>query len=326
MSSALCDPPPRSEVPEARSLPARPAAPRLRRAAAIGVALLLGTVTSAACTIPPDPGPSRCPLPAYPTAACTGVPAGTPLTTHDGTLVLATPGQVVDRLRITGSVDIRAHDVVIRNSEIHGSVLNDGAGTRYRFTIEDSTIGPPDGCGRWGNGAIGVSDYKASRVRIAGLPDGFRIAGSNVLIEDSFVTLCSADPADHSDGIQAYGAANGTNIVIRHNTVDQRAVTNGAATAPIFIPNDGERQGNRNITVSVVDNLVAGGGYSLRIYGDLPFSAPAVTGNKVVDGSYDYGPVDVTCSRIGTWAGNATVTYDWGRGRIIDQVRSLDDC
>jgi hypothetical protein len=313
---------------ETRAFAVRPAARRLgRRRQATRLVLLCGIVTLAACTIPPGPGDgTKCPLPSYPTAACTGVPAGTTLTTHDGDLIITTAGQVVNGLRVTGNVSVRAHDVVIRNSEIHGSVLNDSTGTRFRFTIEDSTVAPPSGCSRWGNGAIGVSNYTASRVRISGFPDGFRIAGSNVLIEDSFVTLCSADPDDHSDGIQAYGAAGGTNIVIRHNTIDQRAVTNGAATAPIFVPNDGERQGNQNITVSVVDNLLAGGGYSLRVYGHLPFSAPAVTGNKVVDGTWAYGPIDVTCSSIGTWAGNATVTYDWGRGQIIDQVRSLQDC
>jgi hypothetical protein len=287
--------------------------------------LLSGLVVAlAACA--PEPGSTTCPLPAYPTAACTGVPAGTTLTTHNGGLVVTTPGQVIDRLRITGTVEIRAHDVVIKNSEIHGNVFNDSTGTRYRFTIEDSTVAPPSGCSRWGNGAIGVSDYTARRVRISGFPDGFRIAGSNVLIEHSFVTLCSGNPDDHSDGIQAYGAAGADNIVIRHNTVDQRAVTNGAATAPIFVPNDGDRQGNQNITVSIVDNLLAGGGYSLRLYGNLPFSAPAVTGNKVVNGTYAYGPVDVTCSRIGTWERNATVTYDWTRGQITGQVRALDDC
>jgi hypothetical protein len=233
---------------------------------------------------------------------------------------------VIDGMRITGGVDIRANDVVIKNSEIHGNVVNDSTGTRYHFTIQDSTVAPPSGCSGWGNGAIGVSNYIARRVRIGGFPDGFRIAGSNVLIEDSFVTLCSANPDDHSDGIQAYGAAGGTNIVIRHNTIDQRPVTNGAATAPIFVPNDGDRQGNQNVTVSIVDNLLAGGGYSLRVFGDLPFSAPAVTGNKVVDGTWAYGPVDVTCSSIGTWGGNAVVTYDWTGGRITGQVRALDDC
>jgi hypothetical protein len=314
---------------EERPFPVRPAAPRpgIRTATGVVVRLLLlsGLVLLAACTTP-GPGGTACPLPAYPTAACTGVPAGTSLTTHNGGLVVTTPGQVIDGLRITGTVDIRAHDVVIRNSEIRGHVFNDSTGTRYRFTIEDSAVAPAVGCSSWGNGAIGVSDYTARRVRVSGFPDGFRVAGSNILIENSLVTLCSANPEDHSDGIQAYGAAGGTNIVIRHNTIDQRAVTNGAATAPIFVPNDGDRQGNQNVTVSITDNLLAGGGYSLRLYGNLPFSAPAVTGNKIVDRSWAYGPVDVTCSNIGTWAGNATVTYDWARGRIVDEVRALDDC
>jgi hypothetical protein len=295
-------------------------------AAAVALAAIAG---GSACVKPPPPvggGGSTCPLPAYPTAACTGVPAGTTLTAHDGDLVVTRAGQVVDGLRITGDVDVRAHDVVIRNSEVRGRVINDFGGTRYRFTIEDATVGPASGCSSWGNGAVGISDYTARRVRIAGFPDGFRVAGSNIRIEDSFVTLCSANPDDHSDGIQAYGAAGGSNIVIHHNTIDQRAVTNGAATSPIFVPNDGERQGNQNVTVTVTDNLLAGGGYSLRIFGNLPFSAPAVTGNKVVDRTWAYGPLDVSCERIGTWSGNATVTYDWASGQVTGQVRALDDC
>jgi hypothetical protein len=310
------------------TLRTRPGA-RARRALTTTVLLgALAASTLVGCGTPPPPqgGGTNCPLPAYPTAACTGVPSGTQLTTHSGDLVVRTAGQVVDGVRVTGAVDVRAHDVVIRNSEIRGRITNDFGGTRYRFTIEDSLVGSTTGCSSWGNGAVGVSDYTARRVRIAGFPDGFRVAGSRVHIEDSFVTLCSANPDDHSDGIQAYGAANGTDIVIRHNTIDQRSVTNGAATSPIFIPNDGERQGNQNLTVTVTDNLIAGGGYSLRIFGNLPFSAPAVTGNKIVDGSWVYGPVDLACERIGTWSGNATVAYDWSQGKITRQVRPLDDC
>jgi hypothetical protein len=103
-------------------------------------------------------------------------------------------------------------------------------------------------------------------------------------------------------------------------------VTNGAATAPLFIPNDGERQGNMNVTVNVTDNVLAGGGYSLRIYGHLPFSAPNVTGNKIVNNSWVYGPVDVACNAIGNWSGNAVVNYNFDTGTITSQVRPLNDC
>jgi hypothetical protein len=301
---------------------------RARGRLALVAAVALGVTATAACgtTPPPAGGDTACPLPAYPTAACTGVPAGTELTTHQGDLVVTTPGQVVDGLRVTGGIDIRADGVVIRNTEVRGPVRNDVGGARYRFTIEDSTVAPASGCSSWGNGAVGVSNYTARRVRVAGFPDGFRVAGSDTVIRDSLVTVCSSNPDDHSDGIQAYGAAGATNIVIDHNTIDQRAVTNGAATAPVFVPNDGERQGNQGLSVSVTDNVLAGGGYSLRVYGHLPFSAPAVTGNKVVDGTWAYGPVDVACDRIGAWSGNATVRYDWSTGRVTGQVRALDDC
>lgn len=275
-------------------------------------------------TTPPT-GSTKCPLPKYPSDSCTGVPAGTALTTINGDYT-AKAGEVITGKRITGSVYISGNGVVIRNSEILGKVDNNAGSSSSRpsFTIEDSTLGPAS-CGSISDGVVGVANYTAKRVRIKNQPDGFRIAGSNVLIEDSYVTVCSKNPDDHSDGIQVYGAANATNIVMRHNTIDQRSVTNGAATAPIFVPTDADRQGNNGVTVTVADNVVAGGGYPLRVYGSLPLTA-YVTGNKVVDKTWDYGPVDVTCDKIKSWSGNAVITYDWNTGSILSQVRALTDC
>lgn len=260
----------------------------------------------------------------YPTANTTGVPAGTSLTVHSGDLVITEADTVVDAKKITGDVDIRAAGVVIKNSEVNGRVINDNIATHHAFVLEDSTVGPATSCSTWGNGAIGIENYTAKRVHVRGFTDGFRVAGGNITIQDSYVKLCGTDPEMHSDGIQAYGAANGQNIVIKHNTIDQRSVISEAQTAPIFIPNDGERQGNQNLSVAVDDNLLAGGGFSLRVYGDLPFTATSVTGNKIVDGSFGYGPVDVSCDKILAWSGNAVVTYDWETGNIISEVRSLD--
>jgi hypothetical protein len=276
-------------------------------------------------TTPPPTGSTKCPLPKYPNESCVGVPAGTTLTTINGDYT-AKAGEVITGKRITGSIYIGGNGVVIRNSEILGKVDNNAGSnsTRPSFTIEDSTLGPAT-CGSISDGVVGVANYTAKRVRIKNQPDGFRIAGSNVLIEDSYVTVCSKNPDDHSDGIQVYGAANGTNIVIRHNTIDQRSVTNGAATAPIFVPTDADRQGNNGVTVTVADNVVAGGGFPLRVYGTLPLTA-YITGNKVVNNTWEYGPVDVSCDKIKTWSGNAVITYDWNTGSILSQVRALTDC
>jgi hypothetical protein len=272
---------------------------------------------------PPPTSTTNCPLPRYPVASCTGVPAGTTLTPYAGSLVITAPGTVIDGKLVNGGLDIRANNVVIKNSQINGPVINDNTATRYSFTIQDSWVrGAASGCGSFGNGAIGVANYTATRVRVTGFPDAFRVAGSNITIQDSYATLCSANPDDHSDGIQAYGAAGGKNIFIRHNTLDQRGVTNGAATAPLFLPSE-DRQGNAGATISVTDNLLAGGGFTLRAYG-LDF--PAVTGNKIVDNTWGYGPLDVTCNTIGSWSGNAVVNFDWNTGQIVSQVRALNDC
>lgn len=270
----------------------------------------------------PNPSTSSCPLPKYPSPSCAGVRTTAALQTVNGDMVVTTPGQVIENKLVTGNIDIRAQNVVIRNTEIRGAVMNDNVSTQYPFTIEDSTVGPPTGCSSYGNGAIGISQYTARRVHIRNLPDGFRVAGGNITIEDSYVNVCSSNPNDHSDGIQAYGAAGGKNIVIRHNTIDQTRVTNGAATAPIFLPSE-DRQGNSGASISVIDNLLAGGGFTLRAYG-LQF--PAITGNKIVNNSWDYGPLDVTCDTIGSWSGNAVVTANTAAGEVLSQVRPLDDC
>ena len=276
-------------------------------------------------TAAPTMAPDRCGDADYPTATCTGVRADTTLVTHAGTLTITTPNTVIENRHIKGNVDIRASGVIIRNSQIDGYVANDnGAGTNS-FTIEDSTIGT-NTCSSWGNGAIGISNYTARRVKIINFSDGFRIAGSNITIVDSYVSLCAPNCDAHSDGIQAYGASGGTNITINHNAIDQTKVPSCAQTAPIFIPNDGANQGNQNITVNITNNVLAGGGYSLRVFGSLPFSAPNITGNKIVKDSYGYGPVDITCSKVGEWANNSLVTYNWATGTVINEVETLATC
>lgn len=284
---------------------------------------------SPSVSVSPSPSPSQPDTPPtltdYPTLTNTGVPAGTALTAYAGDMVITTANTVVDKRKVSGNIDVRAPGVVIRNSEIGGIVVNDNNVNHYAFTIENSTVGPATGCSSWGNGAIGTKNYSAKKVLVRGFGDGFRIAGGNVLIQDSYVALCTTNPDAHSDGIQAYGAANGKNIVIDHNVIDQRNILDGTATAPIFIPNDGVNQGNQNLEVTVTNNVLAGGGFSLRVYGDLPFTAPSVSGNKIVDKTYAYGPVDINCARIARWKDNAVVTYDFANGKVLSEVRSLDN-
>jgi hypothetical protein len=277
--------------------------------------------TSPTPSVTPSTNP---PVGDYPTATTTGVPAGTALAAVSGDVVVNEANTVIDGKKISGDVSIRAAGAVIKNSEIAGRVINDDVPSNPSFTIQDSQVGSSANCSASTGGAIGTKNYTATRVKLVGYVDGFRIAGGNVLIQDSFVKLCGNNPDYHSDGIQAYGAADGKNIVIKHNVIDQSSVIGEAQTAPIFIPNDHAGQGNQNIEVTVDDNVLLSGSYSLRVFGDLPFSAPSVSGNKIVDGLWGYGPVDVTCSKITKWERNAVVTYDVNTGKILSEVRSLD--
>jgi hypothetical protein len=247
------------------------------------------------------------------------VPAGTALQTAKGDLTVKTPGTQIVGKRITGSLNIQANNVVIKNSEIIGAVVNWDNGGSWKFTIEDSTVGAEDGCpGDYTSFAIGEDNYVARRVLVRGFSDGFRIGGrKGVTIEDSYVTLCSSSPSDHSDGIQAYGA--GGRSVIRHNVIDQRPAAK-TATAPIFLPGGSDNRASASFVVT--DNVVAGGGYSIRI----SQHAPKVTGNKVEAGSWTYGPMDVACDVIGEWRENSVVTFDFAAGAITKEVHPSNDC
>src|SRR4051812_38928010 len=61
-----------------------------------------------------------CPLPAYPSASCTGVPAGTTLTVATGNKTYSTAGQVISGLDIHGKVIINANNVTLKNSIVRG--------------------------------------------------------------------------------------------------------------------------------------------------------------------------------------------------------------
>jgi len=249
-------------------------------------------------TVPPTTTTTTTPpVAGYPNASNTGVPAGVALTTVSGN-VTAGAGMVIDGKRITGGLTITGNGVVIRNSEIYGTVSN-GSG-HYSFTVTDSTVGAPTGCN--GNVALQFDQYSATRVKVRGFGDAFRgsSAGgvSNILIQDSYALLCS-NPGDHSDGYQGYQA--GSNVRLIHNTIDQRQAAD--VTAPIF-----NADGSKALYAD--NNLLAGGSFTVRIYDDAGQHS-TFTNNKIVANSALYGPVSSSCSSI-TWSGNTLVTVDSG--------------
>jgi hypothetical protein len=213
---------------------------------------------------------------------------------------------------------ISGNGAVIKNSQIDGRVSNESG--RNSYTIQDSQVGTSS-CNSYGNGAIGISNYTAIRVKLLNFPDGFRVAGGNVNISDSYVKTCGYGTI-HSDGLQMYGAEGGRNIVIHHNVIDNR---NSGENAAIFLPGDGDRQGNAGVIVTdVSDNVLAGGGYTMYVPGPgSNISIQSMVRNHVVNNTWEYQPFGVYCPFVGTFSENDVVQYDFNSGMINSTVRAV---
>lgn len=276
--------------------------------------VVYGVVTPPTTTTTPPPPPPG----GFPNNSNTGVPVGTVLTTVTGDLTVTTP-QTINAKHVTGNLWVCVDNVVITNSQIDGVVGNYTCGDPWKsFTITDSLVGPSSGCIS-ANTAVSGSAYTATRVHTRNVSDGFGVSASGtnppVTVQDSLVELCGA-PADHSDGIQLYLSGN-TVVHFVHNTVDQLpcskaasfpsawpCTSDAAQTAPIFVSDSSQ-------SIDARDNLLIGGSSTIRVGTSAnPVTSATVTGNRVVNNAWQFGPVDSTpCAAI-TWSDNTLVNAD----------------
>jgi hypothetical protein len=212
-----------------------------------------------------EPGSTTtCPLPAYPSASCAGVPAGTKLTVHNGDLEIGQANTVIDGQDIRGCVRISTPGVVIRRSKITCGgpyVVGSFSSDPYSGTglmLEDVEVS----CG-YAMHSTGVGDYNLTvrRANIHSCENGFDVDGQ-VVVEHSYIhDLVPYDPnnpadvaADpHSDGAQITPVGN--NITFRHNTIYA-----GDGTSAIISPTVSAGVVSN---VLITDNLMAGGAATL---------------------------------------------------------------
>ncbi|MFC7549515.1 hypothetical protein ACFQUZ_24520 [Plantactinospora sp. GCM10030261] len=149
----------------------------------------------------------------FPSAATTGVPAGTPLRAS-GSITVATNGQVISGLDVNGCVIVTADNVVIRKSRIR-------CGSTYairtmpgatNLLVEDVEI---DGLGRT-SAAVCCDGYTVRRTEIRNVIDGPRL-GNNTVVEDSWIHHLIRVGSSHNDALQTTGAVN---MVVRRNTLE----------------------------------------------------------------------------------------------------------
>lgn len=203
-------------------------------------------ITAAAPTPTPTPpaaasDPGTCPLPAYPNASCTGIPAATVLTFgHPAHVTVTTSDTVIDGWDIAGGVEIRANNVTIRNSRVRcageGECIHvDGGLTGVVVSHNDIGLDSgfgidPQGMNVFGKGAATSVAITANNIHNVG--DGIRLNGA-ATVQDNYIH--GLDPnSGHGDGMQA---EEGPNVIIRHNTI-------GAGNTSSILVNNGTDENN----------------------------------------------------------------------------------
>jgi hypothetical protein len=220
----------------------------------------------------------------YPDVRSVGVERGVALTPVDGSVTLSTPGQVYENKLVTGSITVTAPDVTIRNVRLVAT--DDYYGIRA-FGWENDTAGllvehvELDLGGKLGIKGIAFDGYTARNVFFHNGSDCAHM-GNDVTIEDSLCVVgpdadadgrpddtAFCDGPEHFDGFQSDG---GKGITLRHNTVRMPC----AQTSAILMSSNTEPI--RDVTIA--DNLLAGGGYTLYCNAGPDVPEQVVTGNR----------------------------------------------
>jgi hypothetical protein len=237
----------------------------------------------------------------FPGPLTTGVPVDwKPATTYTKTVRISKRGAVLEDVRLVNAdLIIDADDVTVRRVEIQGGhILNETHGKCHNgLLLEDVSLvrAPSQATTDADAPGVATGGYIARRVKIDGLPEGFRVGGRSrgctaVRIEDSYVKVTSPEMCRdwHGDGIQGY---DGAALTVRNVALHMVEVGTCGGTAPFFYPHS---QGNESVEIDGL--LVQGGGAPFRL--GTPGS---VLGLRIVQGSWGYRPIDVRCTAVKEW-------------------------
>jgi len=224
--------------------------------------------------------PSAC---GFPDGTNTGVEAGVTLK-PSGSLTVTTPGTVVANLDITGTLTIAANNVTVRDVKVDATGGNCAICTSWThagIVIQHVEI---DGHHRSPSvpGIVG-GGYTATALNIHGTGDAIDLNG-NETVKDSWIHDLQVSAGDHSDGVQSTGT---DADVISHNTIDATLPGGGVANSALIIGADLANMG----TVTVSNNLLAGGNYTVYSGADAGYTSGTITftGNRFVANA-QYGP------------------------------------
>jgi len=277
---------------------------------------------SASPTATPSPTPSpTLTAGGFPNAANTGVPDGVTLTAYTGPCTVTAANTVIDSADVTCDLNIRATNVLITRSRIHGQI-DGGEGTGSSFAIRDSEVvnGKRAACQ-----CIGSDNFTALRVEITGGNRGV-YCRLNCTVQDSWIHGTDLLATQHASAVRVE-----QHSTITHNTLqcDWTAITDSEIGCsadltgyPDFAPiHHNTISGNLFVANPVGLGFCAyGGGTSGKPFSSDPANVTYIvfTGNVFQRGSNGkcgaYGPVtDFVAGRTGNvWSANV-----WDDGGLV---------
>ena len=303
---------------------------RLAGAAVLGVAALAAAGALAGAAGPAGaavltncaPAPGTC---SYPSAATTGVPAGTTLKSVPGqvtsgpgwtwnattkTAVVTGEGTVLSGLSISGTLQVSASNVTVKNVQVStGGNFGISLTHTTGVTIANSTIsGQNSTTGRVGSAIDDVyGDSTGMTLKynnISNFKTGIQI--STGLVDSNYIHDPGYLAGDHTNGFYVGGGTQP--LTIQNNTIFDSLGQTDAINLDAPTPGPGAPVANKTVR----NNLLAGGSYT--IYGGAPSGSPTtnivITGNRFGQNYFpksgQYGPVayyDPTGTG-NTWSGN----------------------
>ena len=147
----------------------------------------------------------------FPSAATTGVPAGTALTTYTGDCTIQTDNVVIDAKTINCDMRILAQGVKITRSVLNGHIYSDSDYFNGSFSMTDSEVRMPQSTGT----GVGDVNFTLTRVEVVGGSRSVNCAAA-CTVQDSYLHAQYTDPRgiDHESAIRM-----GSTSTIRHNHI-----------------------------------------------------------------------------------------------------------
>lgn len=201
----------------------------------------------------------------YPDPSTTGVPAGTSLT-PSGSFAVHTDGAVISNLNVTGTIDIYASNVTIKDTRVTTvNVADPGIVIHAPATgdvIEDTSVGGPNPSVPSGLAIHNTTPSSLTVVRtfINNATDGVvglqRTSDSYIITDGSLQAL----PSAHVEPVYIPGGngPNGAQTTIEHNTL----LNPQNQVAAVF--GDDHAYGPLN-NISVDNNIMAGGDFVVEL-------------------------------------------------------------